>query len=130
VKCFCNAKNVISYIQDIEIINVFHDGISDDKTVEEIAMKKPKTVIDLLVVADVCIEAFEARARLLESRARGPQRRRMIVRLTQLIEMITRIEGTADTVASDPQIKRRRGTFGVLMMQRSGAKFTTLWGMI
>jgi hypothetical protein len=27
---------------------------------EEIAMKKPKTVADLLAVTDVCIEAFEA----------------------------------------------------------------------
>jgi fructose 1,6-bisphosphatase len=60
VKCFSNAKNAISYIQDIEIINAFHDGVSDIKTVEEIAMKKPKTVVDLLAVADVCIEASEA----------------------------------------------------------------------
>jgi fructose 1,6-bisphosphatase len=60
VKCFSNAKNAISYIQDIEIINPFHDGVSDIKTVEEIAMKKPKTVVDLLAVADVCIEASEA----------------------------------------------------------------------
>jgi hypothetical protein len=44
--------------------------------VEEIAMKKPKTVADLLAVADVCIEAFEARARLLESRDKGSSRRR------------------------------------------------------
>jgi hypothetical protein len=35
--------------------------------VKEIAMKKPKTVVDLLMVADVCIEAFEERAWLLES---------------------------------------------------------------
>jgi hypothetical protein len=34
--------------------------VSDIKTVEEIAMKKPKMVTDLLIVADVCIEAFEA----------------------------------------------------------------------
>jgi hypothetical protein len=57
-----NARNGIPHIQDIEIINVFHDDISDVKTVEEIAMKKPKTVVDLLVVADICIEASEARA--------------------------------------------------------------------
>jgi hypothetical protein len=44
--------------------------------VEEIAMKKPKTVADLLAVADVCIEASEARSRLLESRGKGPSRRR------------------------------------------------------
>jgi hypothetical protein len=33
--------------------------------VEEIAMKKPKIVTDLLAVADVCIEASEAQARLV-----------------------------------------------------------------
>jgi hypothetical protein len=60
VKHFCNAKNATLYIQDIEIINAFHNGVSNIKTVEEIAMKKPKTVGDLLVVADMCIEASEA----------------------------------------------------------------------
>jgi hypothetical protein len=29
---------------------------------EEIAIKKPKIVVDLFAVADVCIEAFKARA--------------------------------------------------------------------
>jgi hypothetical protein len=82
VKCFCNASNAILYIQDIEIINTFCDRVSDIKTVEEIAMKKLKTVADLLTVVNVCIEASEARAQLLESRARGPQGRRMIARLT------------------------------------------------
>jgi fructose 1,6-bisphosphatase len=72
VKYFCNARNTIPYLQDIEIINAFRDGVSDMKTMEEIAMKKPKTVADLLAVADVCIKASEARARLLESRGRGP----------------------------------------------------------
>jgi hypothetical protein len=62
MKYFCNARNAIPYIQDIKIINVFHDGVSDLKTMEEIAMKKPKTVADLLVIADVCIEAYEAQA--------------------------------------------------------------------
>jgi hypothetical protein len=76
VKRFCNARNAIPHIQDIEIINAFRDGVSDIKTVEEIAMKKPMTVADLLAVADVCIEASEARARLLESRGKGPARRK------------------------------------------------------
>jgi hypothetical protein len=71
VKCFCNARNAIPYIQDIEIINAFHDGVSDIKTIEEIDLKKPKTVADLLAVTDVCIEASEARARLLESQGKG-----------------------------------------------------------
>jgi hypothetical protein len=55
VKHFCNARNTITYIQDIEIINTFRDGVSDIKTVEEIAMKKPKTVADLLAVAKTLI---------------------------------------------------------------------------
>jgi hypothetical protein len=60
MKCFCNVRNDIPYIQDIEIINVFHDGVSDIKTVEEIATKKPKTVADLLAITNVCIDASEA----------------------------------------------------------------------
>jgi hypothetical protein len=40
VKHFCNARKAIPYIQDIEIINAFRDGVSDIKTVEETAMKK------------------------------------------------------------------------------------------
>jgi hypothetical protein len=62
VKHFCNTRNAIPYIQDIKIINAYRDGVSDIKTIEEITMKKPKTVADLLTVADVCIEAFEVRA--------------------------------------------------------------------
>jgi hypothetical protein len=76
VKHFCNARNDIPHIQDIEIINAFRDGVSDIKTVEKIAIKKPKMVADLLTVADVCIEASEARALLLESQGKGPSRRR------------------------------------------------------
>jgi hypothetical protein len=76
VKRFCNARNAIPHIQDIEIINAFRDGVSDIKTVEKIAMKKSKTVVDLLTVADVCIEASKARARLLESRGKGLARKK------------------------------------------------------
>jgi hypothetical protein len=60
MKCFCNAKNAIPYIQDIEIINTFCDGANDVKTVEVITMKKLKIVANLLAVTDVCIEASEA----------------------------------------------------------------------
>jgi hypothetical protein len=76
VKCFCNARNAIPYIQDIEIINTFHDGVSDIKTVKEISMKKPNMVADLLAVADVCIEAFKAQAQLLQSRGKGTSRKK------------------------------------------------------
>jgi hypothetical protein len=55
VKCFCNARNAIPYIQYIEIINAFHDGVSDIKTVEEYS---------------------EARARLLESQDKGTSRKK------------------------------------------------------
>jgi hypothetical protein len=34
VKRFCNARNGIPHIQDIEIINAFRDNVSDVKTVE------------------------------------------------------------------------------------------------
>jgi hypothetical protein len=60
VKHFCNTWNAIPYIQDIEIISTFHDGVSDIKTLEEIVIKKSRTVADLLTVADVCIEVSEA----------------------------------------------------------------------
>jgi hypothetical protein len=42
------------------IINAFCDGVNGIKTVEEITMKKPKTVADLLAVVDTCIEASKA----------------------------------------------------------------------
>jgi hypothetical protein len=76
VKYFCNVRNAIPYIQDIEIITAFHDGVSDIKTVEEIAMKKPRTVVDLLVVANKCIGASKARARLLESHGKEPTKKK------------------------------------------------------
>jgi hypothetical protein len=57
VKRFCNVRNDIPHIQDIEIINAFRDDVSDVKIVEEITMKKPKTMTDLLMVTDICIEA-------------------------------------------------------------------------
>jgi hypothetical protein len=41
MKCFCNIRNAIPYIQDTKIINAFHDEVSDIKTTVEIAMKKP-----------------------------------------------------------------------------------------
>jgi hypothetical protein len=44
--------------------------------VEEIAMKKPKTVVDLLVVVDTCIEASEARAQFLEFRGKWPMKKK------------------------------------------------------
>jgi hypothetical protein len=39
-------------------------------------MKKPRMVVDLLVVVDVCIEATEAQPRLLESWNKGPSEKK------------------------------------------------------
>jgi hypothetical protein len=39
-------------------------------------MKKPKTVADLLVVVDVCIEASEARSWLLDSCNKGSAKKK------------------------------------------------------
>jgi hypothetical protein len=50
--------------------------VSDIKTIEDIVMKKPKTVADLLKVVDVCIEASKARAWLLESHGKGPSKKK------------------------------------------------------
>jgi hypothetical protein len=112
VKYFYIIRNTIPYIQDIEIINVFYDGVRDIKTVEEITMKKPKMVVDFLAVADVCIEASKARARLLESRGKGPSKKKQDDReVTQLIMEITGIIGIAEIVgiiSSNPQTRRRR----------------------
>jgi hypothetical protein len=112
VKCFYNTKKAIPYIQDIEIINVFRDGVSDIKTVEEIAMKKPKMVANLLAVVDTCIEASEARARLFESHARGPTRRSMTI------------------VASSTLIKKKRGLSVILTTQRSDVRSIVPQGTI
>jgi hypothetical protein len=76
MKHFYNARNIILYIQDIEIINAFCDGVNDVKIIEEIAMKEPKTMVGLLTVADVCIKASETQAWLLESHGMGPAKKK------------------------------------------------------
>jgi hypothetical protein len=111
VKCFCNARNTISYIQDIRIINTFYDGVSDIKTVQEIAMKKPKTVTDLLTVIDICIEASEVQVWILESRNKGPLKK----------QQQEDWEG---------MIRKRKDRFGDLLTSRSGVRFIALQGMI
>jgi hypothetical protein len=76
VKYFYNAGNTIIIIQDIEIINAFWDGVSDIKTIEEITMKKPKLVSDLLAVTNVCIETSKAWAWLLDSWNKGTSKKK------------------------------------------------------
>jgi hypothetical protein len=130
VKHFCNARNNIPHIQDIEIINAFRDGVSDIKTMEEIAMKKPKMVADLLVVADICIEASEARARLLESHGKGPSKKGMTGRSTLRNEEIRRTAEDTGTVENNPHSKRKRDPYGAPMAQKSGARSIVPMDMI
>jgi hypothetical protein len=126
VKHFCNARNATLYIEDIEIINTFPNGLSDIKIVKEINMKKPRTVADLLAVTDVCIAASEAYARLLESCGKGPSKKnRTIKKLTQLTREITKITEITDitrTANNSLWIRKRRGLSVALMMQRSDAR--------
>jgi energy-coupling factor transporter ATP-binding protein EcfA2 len=108
-KHFCNTRNAILYTQDIEIINAFCDRVIDIKIAKEIAMTQPRTVADLLAIADVCIEASEARAWLLESCGKDPRRRsKTIGRSTQPIMEIAEIADIAEIVSSNPQTRRRK----------------------
>jgi hypothetical protein len=75
--------------------------------VEEIVIKKPKTVADLLAVADICIETSESRARLLKSRGKGPSRKRMTGRSTPRNEEIRETVEHTDTAENNSQIRRR-----------------------
>jgi hypothetical protein len=75
-KCLYNVRNAIPYIQNIEIINAFYDGVSNVRIVEEITMKKLNMMADLLAVADICIEASEAQAWVLESHGKGSTKKR------------------------------------------------------
>jgi hypothetical protein len=123
VKCFCNARNAIPYIQDIEIINAFCDGVSDIKTVEEIAMKKPKTVADLLVVAAYALRLPRPGLDFLSPVARGPQRRsRTIEKSTQLVGEIAKTADIMGISSSSPRITKKRDISVALTMQRSGMR--------
>jgi hypothetical protein len=108
VKHFYNAINGIPHIQDIEIINAFHDGVSDVKIVEEIAMKKLKTVADLLAVADICIVASETRLDFWSLMAMGHQEKGMTGRSTLQNKEIRMTTEDTDTAKNNSQIRRKR----------------------
>jgi hypothetical protein len=126
VKNFCNAKNDIPYIQDIEIIIAFYDGVNDIKTVEEITMKKPRMVDDLLKSLTCALRLPKLGLDFLSPATRGPRRRnRMIGRSTQLTEEITKIVETMDIMeiaCSSPWIRKKRGRSIALMRQKSSAR--------
>lgn len=64
VRHSCNVHNAIPNIQEIKVINAFHDDVTDITTVERVGIKKPKTVAELLAVADECIKVSEAKCHL------------------------------------------------------------------
>jgi hypothetical protein len=134
VKNFCNAKNDILYIQDIEIIIAFCDGVSDIKTMEEIAMKKPRMVADLLKSLTCALRLPKLGLDFLSPAARGPRRRNMMIgRSTQLTKEITKIVDPTDiteTACSSPWIRKRRGRSIALMMQKSSARSIVPQNMI
>jgi hypothetical protein len=117
VKHFCKVRNAIPYIQDTEIINTFRDGVSDIKTMEEIAMKKPKMVADLLTIADACIEASEPWAGLFESHGKGASKKKQD---DQEVNMTNRRDckdrGDHRYRASSPLTRKKRCPSVALMM--------------
>jgi hypothetical protein len=101
------------------------------KTVKEIVMKKPKTVTDLLTVGDICIEASEARARLLESHGKGSSRKRD-AREVNTVERGDQKDrgGHQYRKKNNSQIRRKGDPFDAPMTQKSGVRFIVPMDMI
>jgi hypothetical protein len=98
--------------------------------VEEIAMKKSKTMVDLLTVVDVCIKASEAWAQLLESRSKGPSRKKDDREVNAVDRGDQKAAEIMGIVSSSHRIKRRRDPSDAPMTQRSGARFIVPQDMI
>jgi hypothetical protein len=109
VKHFYNVINAILNIQDIVIINAFCDGVSDIKIVEEIAMKKPKIVTDILTFVDVCIKVSEARAWLIDTHNKGSLKKKP--------------QEDPEVKCSYPLTRRNGDCSIILLMLRSGVRF-------
>jgi hypothetical protein len=89
--------------------------------VEEIAMKKPKMVPDLFAVTDVCIEASEAWAQLLESRGNVTSSKKEDRDVNIADPAIASTEETADIAASNPRSKKRRGVLRITFVGSTSA---------
>jgi hypothetical protein len=94
-------------------------------------MKKPKTVVDLLAVADVCIEPSMAWARLLESRGKGTSRKKDDREVNTPDWGDRRDRGDHGFHSKQSSEQKGRGLFSIPMMQRSSVRFTaprsTIW---
>jgi hypothetical protein len=90
-------------------------------------MKKPKNVAVLLAIADICIEASEAQARLLESHGKGPSKKKEDWEVKTTDQGDCKDHGYSGKQSSD---QKEKGLFGILMTWKSGARFTALQDMI
>jgi hypothetical protein len=99
----------------------FFDGVNDIKTLEEIAMNKPKSMADQLAVTDVCIEASEARARLLDSWNKGPSK----MKQQEDREVNTTDHGDRENHQHQPTEQKEKDSSVNLLMSKSGAKSIT-----
>jgi hypothetical protein len=96
VKYFYNVRNARPYIQDIKIINTFRNKVSDIKAVEEISMKKPKSLTHALRLLKPGLD-------FLSLVARGPLRRsRTTGKSTRPTEEVTRIVDVAEIANNIP----------------------------
>jgi hypothetical protein len=108
VKYFYNARNAISYIQDIE---AFRDGVSDIQTVEDIAMKSLKQWSIYLQLLMSALRLPRPELGSLNRETRGHQGRsrrtieRSILPITRIVETTKIIEITNSSLWS----RRRRG---------------------
>jgi hypothetical protein len=92
-------------------------------------MKKHKIMVDLLAVANMCIEASEAHARLLESRGKGPSKKKQDDQEVNTTDRGDpgdyrdhRDHGYRGNRQNNPHIRRRNDRSITLLTQRSGAR--------
>jgi hypothetical protein len=98
--------------------------------VEEIAMKKPKMVAILLAVADICIEASEARAQLLEPRGKGPSRKRDDREVNTIERGDQKDHGGHRYRRKQSLDQKKKDPSGAPMAQKSGARYIVPMDMI
>jgi hypothetical protein len=85
-------------------------------------MKKPKSMTDQLAVTNVCIEASEARARLLDSRNKGPSKKKK----QEDREVNTADHGDHENHQHQPAEQKDKDRSVDLLMSKGGAKSITL----
>ena len=72
IQRFCNKRNTIPDIQDHAVIRSFIDGLRNDRLFEKLARSQPKTVKDMLHIADKYALSEEA---LQKTRSKGDEKK-------------------------------------------------------